>query len=158
MELHPALEGVKWLLGTWRGSGKGVYPTIAEFTYEEELRFWHAGKPVMAYSSRTWSPDDGRALHAEMGYWRPQQDGSIEVVIAHSFGLAETMHGHQNAQRVHLESDSLQPTPTAKAVQAEERTLTLEGDELRYEMSMAFGDNALQNHLTAALRRIAEPS
>lgn len=151
--MHDALEPVAWLLGTWRGSGRGIYPTIADFTYEEELRYWHSGKPVMAYSSRTWSPDDGRALHAEMGYWRPQSDGSIEIVIAHSFGLTEVMHGTHEGSKVTLESVSFGSTPTAKQVTAETRVMHLNGDSLHYEMSMAFGDNDMQNHLTADLRR-----
>lgn len=28
-------------------------------------------------------------MHAESGYWRPKPDGSIEVIIAQSTGLAE---------------------------------------------------------------------
>src|SRR5688500_4488513 len=137
MEMHEALEPVAWLLGTWRGSGKGIYPTIADFTYEEELRFWHSGKPVMAYSSRTWSPDDGRALHSEMGYWRPQPDGTLEVVIAHSFGLTEIMNGTYDGQTVSLVSVSFESTPTAKMVDEEQREIALHEDELRYEMGMS---------------------
>ena len=152
--MHDALEPIAWLLGAWQGSGAGVYPTIADFTYEEELRYWHSGKPVMAYSSRTWSPDDGRALHAEMGYWRPQSDGSIEVVIAHSFGLTEIMTGTASADRATLKSVSFEGTPTAKMVVAEERSFWREGGELNYEMGMAFGDNEMQNHLVARLDRI----
>ena len=151
--MHDALEPVAWLLGAWQGSGAGIYPTIADFTYEEELRYWHSGKPVMAYSSRTWSTDDGRALHAEMGYWRPQSDGSIEVVIAHSFGLTEIMRGTHEASKVRLESVLFGATPTAKQVAAETRVMELSGDTLHYEMGMAFGDNHMQNHLTAELRR-----
>ena len=153
MEMHDALEPVAWLLGTWRGSGAGIYPTIADFTYEEELRYWHSGKPVMAYSSRTWATDDGRALHAEMGYWRPQSDGSIEVVIAHSFGLTEIMHGTHEGPKLALESVSFGATPTAKQVAAETRIMELRGDTLHYEMGMAFGDNEMQNHLIADLQR-----
>jgi hypothetical protein len=155
-DMHENLAPVAWLLGTWRGSGKGIYPTIADFSYDEELRFWHSGKPVMAYSSRTSSPDDGRALHSEMGYWRPQQDGSIEVVIAHSFGLTEIMTGTSSNDRVALTSVSFEATPTAKPVSAEERNLWLENGQLHYEMGMAFGDNAMQNHLVATLA--PEPS
>jgi hypothetical protein len=28
-------------------------------------------------------------MHAESGYWRPRPDGSVDVVIAQSTGLAE---------------------------------------------------------------------
>ena len=151
--LHGALEPIAWLLGTWRGRGSGLYPTINDFTYEEELRFWHSGKPVMAYSSRTWSPEDGRALHAEMGYWRPQPDGSIEVVIAHSFGLTEIMRGTADNDRVVLESVSFEATPTAKRVESEKRVITRAAEGISYEMAMDFGGQGLQNHLRADLVR-----
>ncbi len=157
MEMHEALEPVAWLLGKWRGSGTGIYPTISDFSYSEELHFWHSGKPVMAYSSRTSSPDDGRALHAEMGYWRPQDDGSIEVVIAHSFGLTEIMRGTLDGLTATLESLSFGATPTAKQVEAERRVLRREGDDLHYEMAMAFGGNEIQSHLSADLRRESLP-
>ncbi|MEA2452004.1 MAG: hypothetical protein QOG04_714 [Actinomycetota bacterium] len=154
-EMHEALTPVAWLLGTWRGQGKGIYPTIDDFAYEEELTFWHAGKPAMPYTSKTWSPDDGRALHAEMGYWRPQSDGSIEVVIAHSFGLTEIMHGTHSGERVSLESVSFGATPTAKQVTSETRVLELRDGALTYEMSMDFGGQGLQNHLSASLSKLS---
>lgn len=46
-------------------------------------------KPVIAYSSKTWKLNTNQPMHAESGYWRPQIDGTIEVVIAQSTGLAE---------------------------------------------------------------------
>lgn len=155
--MHEALTPVSWLLGTWRGRGTGIYPTIDDFTYEEELRFWHSGKPVMSYSSRTSASDDGRALHAEMGYWRPQDDGSIEVVIAHSFGLTEIMQGRIESRNLVFESVSFEGTPTAKLVEAERRVITSTANGLSYEMEMDFGGHGLQNHLRAELHRV-EPA
>ena len=154
--LHDALQPLAWLLGTWRGSGVGIYPTIDDFTYAEELRFWHSGKPVLAYSSRTWSPDDGRAMHAEMGYWRPQPDGTLEVVIAHSFGLTEIMRGVVDGNQLIFESVSFGSTPTAKEVRSERRVVTRAAEGMRYEMQMDFGGRGLQNHLRADLSHVEE--
>lgn len=46
-------------------------------------------QPVIAYTQKTWKAASGEPMHAESGYWRPKPDGSIEVVIAQSTGLAE---------------------------------------------------------------------
>lgn len=46
-------------------------------------------QPVIAYTQKTWKFDSGEPMHAESGYWRPKPDGTIEVVIAQSTGLAE---------------------------------------------------------------------
>src|ERR1041385_7241917 len=86
-ELHPDLAPVAFLLGTWQGHGKGSYPTIDTFEYDEEVRFWHVGKPLLSYTQRTWHPAKGFAMHAEMGYWRVQPEGRIEIVLAHPTGI-----------------------------------------------------------------------
>ena len=151
--MHPALEPIAWLLGTWTGEGAGIYPSIDDFRYSETLDFSHSGKPVIVYSSRTRALDDGRALHAESGYWRPQDDGTLEVVLAHSFGLVEVMQGTLEGRTIRLESVAFHATPTAKRVDGEARVITVDGDEMTYEMSLDFGGHGLQNHLKARLKR-----
>ncbi|MFP3914813.1 MAG: heme-binding beta-barrel domain-containing protein, partial [Actinomycetota bacterium] len=39
------------LAGTWQGGGKGTYPTIEGFTYEEEVVLTRLpAKPILAYT------------------------------------------------------------------------------------------------------------
>lgn len=152
--LHDALRPLEFLLGTWNGTGAGKYPGIDDFEYGEETRFWHYGRPVLAYSQRTWSVASGAPMHSEMGFWRPAGDG-LEVVLSHAFGITEILTGAAEGQRVSLRSTGLHSTPTAKTVEAVARTFEVAGDTLTYDVQMAFGDNELQPHLRAELRRNA---
>jgi hypothetical protein len=150
---HPLLQPVAFLIGTWTGEGKGEYPSIEPFSYGEEVRFWHVGRPWLGYSQRTWNLDNNAPMHSEMGYWRPQEDGSIEVVLAHAFGIVEVQEGTVTGTRVELKSKDLVSTSTAKEVSGLARTIEVDGDRLTYEVAMAYGEHPLQSHLTAELRR-----
>ena len=151
---HQALESVAFLLGTWRGEGKGDYPNVADFTYREETSFWHSGKPWLGYLQRTWSLEDGSPMHSEAGYWRPVPDGRIEIVLAHALGVTEVQEGTVEGSRIAVASTSVVPTTTAKRVGRLERTFEVTNDVLVYEVQMAYGDVPLQRHLGAELRRV----
>ena len=153
--LHPALQPLEFLLGTWRGTGAGKYPGIEPFEYREETTFWHYGRPVLASAQKTWSPS-GAPMHSEMGFWRPAPSG-IEVVMAHAFGITEILEGTIDGRVVTLRSRSLVSTPTAKRVEAVARTLEVSGDTLTYDVGMAFGEHELQPHLRATLERLPAP-
>jgi THAP4-like, heme-binding beta-barrel domain len=153
--VHPDVEPIAFLVGTWQGEGKGDYPTITGFAYGEEVRFWHVGKPFLAYSQRTWALDDGRPLHAEAGYWRPQPGGRLEVVLAHPTGVAEIQEGTVDGGCIELAATSLARTSTAKDVAALTRRFEFTyPDVLRYWVGMAAAGQPLQLHLTAELRRL----
>ena len=42
--VHPLVQPIAFLLGTWRGEGEGGFPTIQSFKYGEEIKLWHTGK------------------------------------------------------------------------------------------------------------------
>ena len=151
--LHPELEPLAGLLGTWRGEGAGRYPTVPPFRYGEEVRFWHVGKPFLAYVQRTWSLEDDRPLHSETGYWRAKPGGMVEVVLAHPTGIVEVQEGRQHGGRIDLRSTTTAMTATAKQVAALQRTLDLDGDRLTYTLAMAAVGLPLQHHLAAELHR-----
>ncbi|MFN2388354.1 MAG: FABP family protein [Actinomycetota bacterium] len=153
--LHPALEPLAFLLGVWRGEGRGHYPTIEDFAYGEESRFWHTGRPVMAYAQRTWNLAEGTAMHGEMGFWRPQPDGVVEVVLTHTFGMVEMAEARVEGTKISLRSTSLQPTPSAKPVGAEARVLEVQDDVLTYMMQLEAAGQTLQAHLEARLARVS---
>jgi hypothetical protein len=151
--LHPSLEPVAWLLGTWTGKGEGFYPTIESFGYGEESRFWHSGKPLISYLQRSWSLDDGTPLHSEAGFWRPQEDRSIELVLAHGFGVAEVSEGRVEGRRIEVTSRSLTRSSSANRVESVRRVVMLEGNDLTYDIAMAAAEQPLQGHLKARLHR-----
>jgi hypothetical protein len=156
-ELPPEAAGLAFLLGTWRGEGLGDYPTVQPFRYGEEVRFWHVGKPFLAYAQRTWSLADRTPLHGEMGYWRPSPGGRVELVVAHPTGIVEVAEGTVEGTSIQLASTVVARTRTAKEVLRLERTLRVEGDVLRYELRMAAVGVPLTRHLAGELHRVPEP-
>lgn len=154
MELHPDLEPVRFLIGSWRGSGYGQYPTIESFRYTEEVSYLPGpGKPFLVYSQRTRAAD-GAPLHSETGYLRMTQHGP-ELVIAQPTGLTELHSGRQEDTMLEFQSIAVGATPTAKAVGEVKRRIVVSGDELNYTLDMAYADVPLTLHLEATLQRAA---
>lgn len=151
--LHPDVEPLAFLLGTWSGEGRGEYPTVPPFDYLEEVTFGHVGKPFLAYGQRTRAADDGRPLHAETGYWRHVGKGAVEVIMAHPTGLAEVLAGRVHGRMITLRTTFVAGTATAKSVTAVQRVVAVEGNELTYRVSMAAVGQPLTHHLAATLRR-----
>ena len=158
---HPALAPVSFLLGSWEGAGVGGYPTIESFRFGQEITFSHNGKPFLIYASRTWLLDeDGNLIRpaaTETGYWRPQPDGQIEVVLAHPSGIAEIYVGEITGSKVEMSTDVVVRTDTAKEVTAGHRLYGLVGSsqDLAYAYDMAAMGQELQPHLSAQLKRVS---
>ena len=45
--LHPDLNPLAWLVGTWRGKGRGEYESIEPFEFAHEVVFSHDGRPFL---------------------------------------------------------------------------------------------------------------
>jgi hypothetical protein len=146
--------------GTWRGEGRGTYPTIEDFDYGEEIVLRDVGRPFLAYAQRTWARADGRPLHAETGYWRAKPGGRVELVIAQATGMVEIDEGGVDGGRIEVASLAVASTSTGPDVTRVTRTfaLTVDGDELCYELRMEAVGQPLLVHLVATLRRAEERS
>jgi len=156
-DLHPDLEALAPLLGSWAGRGEGKYPTIEPFEYLEEVVFSHVGKPFLAYAQKTRAVADGKPLHAETGYLRAPRPGHIELVLAHPSGITEIDAGTYSVTgdviEVELSSTAIGLAPTAKEVTALGRSFRVDGDDLSYTVRMGAVGQPLQDHLTAVLHR-----
>jgi hypothetical protein len=156
-DLPAELVPVAWLLGTWRGVGVGGYPTIEEFRFSQEVTFGEVGKPYLHYLSRSWLLDDeGNEVHPlaqETGYWRPQPDGSVEVLLAHPTGFVEIWLGTVEPAKIELQTDVVARTDSAKAYVAGHRLYGLVDGKLLWAYDMAAVDQPLQPHLSATLQR-----
>jgi hypothetical protein len=155
--LHAELSPLAFLVGRWAGEGEGEYPTIEPFRYGEEVTFSHVGKAFLAYAQRSWSLDDGRPLHAEMGYWRCPSPERVEVVVAHPTGHVELAEGSITGTSVALSSATVARTGSAKEVNSLVRNIDVAGAQLGYELRMAAVGKPLAVHLRGLLRRVAGP-
>lgn len=152
-DLHPDIEPIGFLVGTWRGAGSGSYPTIEGFSYNEEITFGHVGKPFLAYGQKTKHAETGLPMHAESGYWRLHDGRNAELVLAHPTGIVEVLAGSWADGVFDLRSVSVVGTPTAKSVTETHRRFEIVGDELRYDVAMAAVGEPLTHHLSAVLQR-----
>ena len=156
-DLHPDLMGIAWLLGRWEGSGKGTYPGTEDFEFGQQIDFAQNGSNYLHYLSQTFEMGpDGKAirpLSMETGFWRPQTDGSIEVVMCHPSGYAEVWYGKITGAKIELATDAVVRTSSADDYSAGQRLYgNVEGD-LLWTFDKAEGGNPLQSYLWARLRR-----
>jgi hypothetical protein len=155
--VHPDLGALAALIGSWAGEGEGRYPTIEPFRYHEDVVFGHVGKPFIAYRQATVNLATGLPAHAESGYLRAVSTGRVELVLAHPTGIVELGEGEVLPQpaglTLHLMSTTVLRTATAKEVTSVERRISVTGDILRYQVSMAAVGRPHQHHLAAELQR-----
>ncbi len=173
---HPAIAPLSFLLGRWRGTGKGDYPTIKPFDFLQEVTFSHIGKPYLIYTSRSWrlaTDEQGELtrdadgalirvepLAVETGFWRPQPAGKLEVLLTHPTGITEIYAGEfRSLTSIEMVTDAVARTASAKPYTAGKRlyglvpSQTREGEQdLAYAFDMAAMGQPLTAHLWAVLQ------
>ena len=159
-DLPAPLVPLAWLLGEWEGEGQGDYPTVEGFHFGQHLEFAYVeDKPYLAYSSRSWliEPDGsvGRQLAREVGYWRPQPDGELEVVLAHPTGIVEIWIGEVKGRRAELRTDAVARTASATPYSAGHRLYGISpSGSLGYVFEMAAMEQPMTPHLAIELKRL----
>lgn len=160
--LHDALLAVLPLVGVWRGEGEVVYPTIdGPFKFGQQVTFAHDGRPFLIYEARSWLLNDAgeviRPAARETGFWRPQPDDTIEVLLTHNTGLLELYYGKPRSQTSwEFSTDAVIRTATAKDVTAAQRLYGIVNNgDLAYVEERAMVGQPMQPHTSAHLKRIA---
>ena len=155
--MHEALAPIAFLLGRWEGAGVVGYPTIESAQFGQEIEFSHNGKPFLIYSSRTWRLDEegrpGRPLAMETGFWRPQPERRLEVLLVHPTGITEIYLGEVTGTKIEMATDAVVRTATAKEVTAGRRLYGLVEGDLAYAYDMAAVGQPLQAHASARVKR-----
>jgi len=155
--LHPDLMPLAWLVGSWRGKGRGEYPNVPGFQFAQEVSFNHDGRPFLNYFSRSWIIDENneiiRTAASEVGFWRMKENNVLEVILAHNTGIAEGWVGIVKGAKIQLEMDQGYSAPSAKIVTAGSRLYGLVEGELFTSYDMAAEGQTLQAHLWSTLQR-----
>ena len=155
--LHPDLMPLAWLVGSWRGKGRGEYPNVPSFQFAQEVSFNHDGRPFLNYFSRSWIIDENneiiRPAASEVGFWRVKENNVLEVILAHNTGITEGWVGIVKGAKIQLEMDQGYSSPSAKIVTAGSRLYGLVEGELFTSYDMAAEGQTLQAHLWSSLER-----
>jgi THAP domain-containing protein 4 len=126
--------------GTWKGEGRGYFPTVTSFDYRETLTFTRRDAKILAYEQRTQKLYDGQTewleSHWENGFIRILENGDLELTSA-QIGRTEVLVGSieslDSLFRIHFVSKTITNDPR---MISSARRFELEGDNLRYEMEM----------------------
>lgn len=160
-DLHPLCTGLLPLVGVWRGTGEVVYPTIdGPFAFGQQIVFAHDGRPFLSYEARAWLLDaDGAVIRPaarETGFWRPQEDGTLEVLLAHATGILEVFYGRAlTLTSWELSTDAVVRTASAKEVVSATRLYGVVEGTLAYVDEREMVGQTRQPHLSAQLARYA---
>jgi hypothetical protein len=158
--LNDACLALLPLVGVWRGEGEIDYPTIdGPRKFAQQVTIAHDGRPFLTHEARSWLLDaDGNVIRPaarETGFWRPQADDTIELLLTHSSGILELFYGTPRTQTSwELGTDAVIRTATAKEVKGAKRLYGLIDGDLGYVEERAMVGQELQPHASALLRRV----
>jgi hypothetical protein len=148
------------LEGIWSGTGRGEFPGVTSFAYRETLIFTRRDENCLNYEQKTQKLYDGQTeyipSHAETGSIGILESRELELVSTQGTGRSELLVGTAETPgsliRIAFVSKSITNDPRMISTS---RTIELEGDTLRYEMSMHTTKvEQLTPHLKISLQRV----
>ncbi len=160
-EINKACLSLLPLVGIWRGTGVyGNEPGIQSPQFGQQITIAHDGRDFLTYESITWTLDAEGDVVApaarELGFWRPQPDGSIELLVAHAEGRIEVFYGQPRSLTVWaMSTDSVWRSSGPPVVGATRLYGITPDGRLAYVEERAHSDEPLAPHSSAALDRVA---
>ncbi|MEO5832262.1 MAG: FABP family protein [Nakamurella sp.] len=164
LRLGPGLDDANLsllpLVGVWRGEGRLHTPDeVPDRVFGQQLTISHDGRGFLRHESILWLLEgDGTALAAEreVGWWRPQPDGVIELVLAHADGVVEVFYGAaQTLASWQLGTDAVVRTTSAPPVTGATRLYGIVDAKLAYVDERATTEHPLRPYASALLERSA---
>lgn len=160
------MKALGGLLGVWRGSGQGNFPTIDAFTYDEEIVFTsNEVEPLICYEQKTWDTtnrsDHTEPLHWEVGFIRSTEDGPIEISNAQNNGRVEVLRGQlsppaKRSASLLLLLDSVLHGHDERMIRTRRR-YQIGSSTLSYEVEMATRNTPdMTLHLQASLEKLEQ--
>ncbi len=158
-EIDPRCLALLPLVGVWRGEGVyGNEPGRREPQFGQQITISHDGRGFLAYDSVSWTldPEGPRPGPREVGFFRPQPDGSVQLLIAHAEGRIEVFYGQsRSVASWALSTDSVWRADGPPVVGATRLYGITPDGRLAYVEERAHTDEPLAPHSSAALERLA---
>ena len=148
------------LHGSWKGKGRGKFPTIDSFEYEEQLDFEvNSTYPLIHYEQRTVLLSTQEPSHWESGFIRVVDDNYIEISNSQDSGRVEVLRGKMlvisdSSYELNLASISLGNDPRLKSTK---RLIKVSNNSIEYNKFMhthTTKESKMLPHLSATLNKV----
>lgn len=157
-DLNPSLVGVAWLRGRWEGTGFRQWPGEEKVGFSCQIDFADNGGPFLHYLCQAFTVDDEQRpaapLWMETGFWRPLEDGAIEVSTSNQDGCLELWYGKVEPARIDLTTDAVvRPPAQTDGYTAGRRLWGLVEGSLMWSYDRATTEHELQPWMWATMER-----
>ena len=162
------LDPLRWLEGKWKGEGTGGFPTMDDFSFEDEMYFktnaeGYTNEPIIHFEevARVRENEELVFKHWETGYFKPAKNASIQFYNCHNTGRIEIIYGYfksvdeqAKSFEIVFNSNDVRNDEGTAVMRSSQRIFTLKGDTLHYSLDMSTEDiEEMTHHLEVSLRR-----
>lgn len=162
------MKPLTWLIGEWKGTGNGGFPTMDPFDYDNHIRVSFLEEafnqdPLIHFEEIVWIKENGvrKFKHWETGFFKPTEDNRIQFYVSHNTGRIEVTYGHwikidsnKRSFELALESDFIRNDKDLKVTHRSYRKFILENEKMSYALQMSTEDiYNRSHHLSAEMKR-----